>query len=106
MNELDLKMHIVEAGKICLDSVAQRGCFISAWQIGTTDYNGVTLSGDGNDMIVAAANIVDKIAAQYNVPYKQVLADIKKILQYVQKQRKPGEQLYNVTKIPFDNDNE
>ena len=101
-DELNLKLHLIEINKMCLDEEARKGCFICGWHIKNTESSGVVLSGDGNEMVFAAADIIDKIAGQFEVPYTRVLKDVEKILKYVQKQRKVGEPLYTVTKIDFD----
>ena len=108
MTKHELHLRLIECAKGVLDENAEHpGAFVAGSVNTDKQNNGVVLSGDGGDIVILLAQMVDKIAIKSGQPYKRVLRDMRDILRFFERDRrkaKPGEVLFSEHRVELFND--
>lgn len=103
MTKNELHLRLIECAKGVLDENAEHpGAFVAGWVQIDHQNNGIVLSGDGGDIVILLAQMVDKIAIKSGQSYKRVLRDMRDILRFFERERrkaKPGEALFSEHRI-------
>ena len=109
-NNDEIKLHMYQAAKIAIKREGSDGAVVAAWNI--ADENGgcsAMIAGNGHNCVVAIANIIDKFAVGNNVPYQDILRELRSMLRTVARNRrrmKPGEEPFKYTRVEIDNDDD
>lgn len=105
-NNDEIKLHMYQAAKIAIKREGSDGAVVAAWNIADEDTGcSAMIAGNGRNCVVAMANIIDKFAVTNNVPYQEVMRELRSMLRTVARNRrkmKPGEEPFKYTRVEID----
>ena len=109
-NNDEIKLHMYQAAKIAIKREGSDGSMVAAWNIADENSGcSAMIAGNGHNCVVAIANIIDKFAVGNNVPYQDILRELRGMLRTVARNRrrmKPGQQPFQYTRVEIDSDSD